>query len=395
MTRRANKSMLVAGVPLNRGAPLHYEHDDDTAFTDFNRQGKVVSIHTPLSPLVRVHELMHARHTEQRRYQRAYKGINSTVSNFTEDVRLHATFWPWRYGRTPASIAAAVESFVGNEQKELAQCLEAGKYKPGEWPDFALRMRQVAVKGAIKGDYATELSRTGFATTMQGELTHTVIALCQRGKEGKAARLLQSAFFPPQASEESEGGERTGKKTGRATDGDGSPKMEIIELNHTEHIAEASVGSRLATSGSRLYRPALRRPVLPQRMFVRRAAIEAGGTILIDASGSMGSWDNVKQWCEKAPFGTIAYYAGGSYSGWLYVYARNGKRAAEIVPPRSGGNTVDGPALDWLMQQPGPRTMVTDREFCGAWDSTAQVVRLECLEAAGEVTVVDYSKRDD
>ena len=207
--------------------------------------------------------------------------------------------------------------------------------------------------------------------------------------------MLQAAFFPPPPSPSPmvNGDVPTGKKI-RPSDSGGQPKMDIIELPHTEHIAEASVGTRLATSGSRLYRPALRRPILPQRMFVRRAAIEAGGTILVDASGSMGSWDQVKEWCEKAPFGTIAYYAGWRARGGLYVYARNGKHAVDIVHPDGRDNMVDGPAIDWLLQQPGPRTMVTDRGFCGAWDSTAQIVRLATLEAAGEIKVVDYSEDD-
>jgi hypothetical protein len=389
--------MLTAGVPLERGAPIHVEHDDQTAYTDFDRKGKVVAVHTPQSPLIRVHELMHARHTERRRYTKQYRDILPTVANFTEDVRLHTKFWPWRRGFTPKSIVAAAKSFIANERSEMAECLEKEKHKRGTWPDFAVRMRQVAVEGGIGRDYYHGAITADFVTEQQRELAINVINLCQRGKEGKAARLLQAAFFPPSSTEivNGDGKERTGKKTGRAIDGDRSPTMDIIELNHTEHIAEASVGTRLATSGSRLYRPALRRPVLPQRMFVRRAAIEAGGTILVDASGSMGSWDQVSRWCEKAPFGTIAYYAGGGGNhGWLYVYARNGKRAAEIVQPDGGNNTVDGPAMDWLLQQPGPRIMVTDREFCGAWDSTAQVVRLQILEAAGDITVVDYSQEN-
>jgi hypothetical protein len=388
--------MLTAGVPLKRGAPIHIEHDDDTAYTDFDGKGKVVSVHTPQSPLIRVHELMHARHTEKRRYDRQYKGILPTVCNFTEDVRLHSKFWPWPTHQTPKSIVAAAQSLIAKERSEMAEDLEQEKHKRGTWPDFAVRMRQVAVEGGIGRDYRNSLIAADFATEQQRNLALSVITLCRGGKEGKAAQLLQTAFFPPPPPTKTGGGgnQRTGQKTGRAINDNKSPTMEIIELQHTEHIAEASVGTRLATSGSRLYRPALRRPVLPQRMFVRRAAIEAGGTILIDASGSMGSWENVSSWCEKAPFGTIAYYAGDNVKGWLYVYARNGKRAAEIVPPDRAGNTVDGPAIDWLMQQPGPRTMVTDREFCGAWDSTAQVVRLQLLEAAGEITVVDYSKHD-
>ena len=133
--------------------------------------------------------------------------------------------------------------------------------------------------------------------------------------------------------------------------------------------------------------------MLPQKLFMKRVPNEPAGTILIDASGSMGSFDQVTQWCEKAPFGQIAYYAGKDYGkGWLYIYAKDGRRAKEPVEPEVKGNTVDGPAIDWLMQQLKPRIMVTDREFCGAFDSDAQIMRLDQLERQGEIKVLDYSK---
>jgi hypothetical protein len=171
--------------------------------------------------------------------------------------------------------------------------------------------------------------------------------------------------------------------------------MDVIELPHTESIAEAVVGFRIATSGARIHRPALRKPILPQRLFIRRSAVEPAGTILIDASGSMGSWDQVAEWIRKSPFATVAYYAGdGSSHGWLYVYARNGFRAAAIVPPDNSGNTVDGLAIDWLMKQEGPRIMVTDRGFCDAADSEAQKMRLARLERLGEITVANYKRSE-
>ena len=108
----------------------------------------------------------------------------------------------------------------------------------------------------------------------------------------------------------------------------------------------------------------------------------------------MGGWDQVKEWCEKAPFGTIAYYAGDGRSRGMAVRLRSrrdagaGNRGARL----HSGNTVDGPAMDWLMSQEAPRIMVTDRKFCDVADSQAQILRLENLEARGEITVQDYSK---
>ena len=386
-------SMLVVGVPLQRGNPDHIEHQDDVARTDFDQRGKVTAIHTPQDALVRVHELMHARHTVAKRFKNQYKNVCNTVAQITEDVRLHQVCWPWRFGATPKSIVKSAKKYLASEKADMDKMLAEHPEAKGTWPEFATRLRQCAVNYGLCG--AT--GPAAFANDAQLNLAMDVLNHCRKRREGRAAELLQAAFFPPIEVPVVPGKKpRLGKSGRKPGSGNAKATMEIIELPHSEHIAEATVGHRLATSGSRLYRPALRRPILPQRMFIRRAAVEPGGTILVDASGSMGDFGEITKWCEKAPFGTIAYYAGSSHEGELYVYARNGKRAADIVYPKCGrNNVVDGPALDWLMQQPAPRTIVTDRQFCGAWDSDAQIVRLGNLERNGDVKVVNYAKEDE
>jgi len=268
----------------------------------------------------------------------------------------------------------------------------------GTWPDFAMRLRQCAVKTGMGGDCWRTIEDADFATNEQKSFAAEILGKMHDGKAKQAAQLLQAAFFPPvevRQGNSGEEGKASGKKRPAQDGGIKQPHMDIIELPHTETIPDATVGYRRATSGSRLHRPSLRKPVLPQRLFIRRTPHEPHGTILVDASGSMGSWDRVKEWCELAPFGTIAYYAGNGTSGKLFVYARNGKRAREIVKPGMGGNTVDGPAITWLMSQAKPRIMITDRGFCDANDSRAQVLRLEQLERAGEIKVMDYAHKDE
>jgi hypothetical protein len=259
-----------------------------------------------------------------------------------------------------------------------------------------------AVKGAVTRDFDSAIEAAGFAPG-QNKLARSVLAKLRTKKEAKAAALIAIAFGmkPKKPPFRLPGG--GGGKGGHIPDPDvpvimmdgfEQPDMEIIELPKTEHVEGASIGERRATMGSRLYRPALRRPLLPQRLFIRRTPQEPGGTILIDASGSMGAMENVAKWVQHAPFGTIAYYAGNGRDGWLWIFAREGRCAKEVTEPDSRGNTVDGPALTWLMQQPAPRTFVTDREFCDAHDSIAQVARLAQLEGAGEVKVVNYNDND-
>lgn len=400
--------MLVAGVPRSRGAPVHFEDMDDGGYTQFNGQ-EVTEIHTSHKPFVRIHELMHARHTDHKRHRRVYKSVPESVANMLEDIRLHAKHWPWRAGQTPKSVKDATIAYMREDREQAQQRLAEHPEDRGGPADFLTRLRAATVLGVLIGDTEAAIDRIGFAPG-QDDFALSIYRSLRAGNELSASKLVASAFFPeygkpppkpPEFMRFAGGGAGSGFDPDpdggdvAAINGYSQPEMDIIELPHTEHVEGASVGERRATMGSRMYRPALRRPLLPQRLFVRRTPQEPGGTILIDASGSMGDMDNIKKWLERAPFGTIAYYAGDGEKGWLWVYARDGKRAAEIEEPDSRGNTVDGPALTWLMNQPGPRTFVTDRGFCDCNDSQAQVARLAMLEGAGEVKVVNYNNEDE
>lgn len=394
MQRETPKSMLLAGVSPDKGNPMHFECDDDTAMTVSSLSGEVTAIYTPQCVLRRIHEVMHANHSSVGRQRRVYAGVNEEVRNVAEDIRIHTQHWPWQRGKTPETIVGPCLDFIDWEIGR-AKGFIAENQPPKAWPIFATITRAVAMKQAIRAGYWDKmLLEAGMADRNQRAFAAQVIELCQFGQEGKAARLMQAAFFPPPPL--APPGKGRGKLRGHAPGkwGSSQPRMQIIELPHTQAIPEASVGYRIATSGSRLYRPALRKPILPQRLFVRRHPVEPGGTILVDASGSMGSWDEVKQWCEKAPHATVAYYAGSGRkgAGWLYVYARNGYRAREIIQPANCGNMVDGPAMTWLMSQEPPRIMITDRYFNGAEDSEAQIIRLAMLERMGEIEVRNYKK---
>lgn len=401
--RQGRDTMLIAGVPRSRGTPVHFEHWDDTAFTEFTGRGQVTEIHTPRNcALIRIHELLHARHTNQRRYNRVFKDVPDQVGQILEDCRIHAMHWPWGYNRTPASVVKAISDYAAKERGLLEQRLKEEPTGRGSFPDFATRLRMAAVKGAVTHDFESAVKAAGFAPG-QERLALSVLAKLRTKKEAKAAALVAIAFgmAPKKPPFRIAGGDGKGGHIPDPDvpvilfDGYEQPDMEIIELDKTEHVEGASIGERRATMGSRLYRPALRRPLLPQRLFIRRTPQEPGGTILIDASGSMGAMENIAKWVQRAPFGTIAYYAGNGREGWLWVFAREGRCAKKVAEPDSRGNTVDGPALTWLMQQPAPRIMVTDREFCDANDSTAQIARLSQLEGAGEVTVVNYNNDDE
>jgi hypothetical protein len=114
-------------------------------------------------------------------------------------------------------------------------------------------------------------------------------------------------------------------------------------------------------------------PNLP-RIFTKPIDRENGGTVLIDASGSMQfSNEQLKQICDLLPMATVAYYdAHGDddqYEGAadvLHIYCEKGLRSMiEQLPRCGGGNMIDFPAIQWLLKQPGPRWFLTDGGFTG------------------------------
>jgi len=129
-------------------------------------------------------------------------------------------------------------------------------------------------------------------------------------------------------------------------------------------------GSRLAAAS---FQPSV-------RVFERPIQAGQGGTILVDASASMGLTEEaLNTFLRDAPALTLAFYNAPndySYYGNIYIYAANGFRAfgfnqSELMDGRINGkllsrayygygNVIDYQAMVWLSKQPGPRYLLTD-----------------------------------
>lgn len=132
-----------------------------------------------------------------------------------------------------------------------------------------------------------------------------------------------------------------------------------------------------------------------------------GGTVLIDASGSMSLDDSaLYEIAEKIPAGKVAYYSGkmdywygphfsdevsreenleAYWTGNLVVYAHAGrirKDQGMKLPKRDNCNLVDYQALLWLLKQPGPRYIMTDgpNGFTGPLKLRAAALLKESIE---------------
>jgi hypothetical protein len=104
-----------------------------------------------------------------------------------------------------------------------------------------------------------------------------------------------------------------------------------------------------------------------------------GGTILVDASGSMGMQpQHILALLETAPMATVASYSMESNKGELHIHAVKG-RYTENPEICGSGNGVDGPALRWLMTQKRPRVWITDGGVTGQYDHGHPLLSRECI----------------
>ena len=118
------------------------------------------------------------------------------------------------------------------------------------------------------------------------------------------------------------------------------------------------------------------RIITDRKVFKRKRHI-AGGSLMIDCSGSMGfnSYD-VKEIVETLPASTIAGYVGygnsiGDYDGDIRIIAQNGHMDTKSIHDlqEHGMNSVDMEALRYLAKQPEPRVWVSDMQVVGVADT--------------------------
>tara|TARA_R100000742_G_C4278208_1_gene100769 strand:- start:1925 stop:3391 length:1467 start_codon:yes stop_codon:yes gene_type:complete len=146
------------------------------------------------------------------------------------------------------------------------------------------------------------------------------------------------------------------------------------------HKPPLTVNLQGRLKGGRQYRPMdfgynpkyINRFCVDKKIFKQKLNV-LGGTILIDASGSMHfDGDDILEILKILPAATIAMYNGGHLQGDLWIIARNGMRVPEEkLDIWSGrGNVVDGPALDWLASMPARRIWVSDMYVFGAGNNS-------------------------
>ena len=174
----------------------------------------------------------------------------------------------------------------------------------------------------------------------------------------------------------------------------------------TVHNPPLSVNLQALLKGSRQYRPMdygynpkyINRFCIDRKIFKQKLSVK-GGTILIDASGSMSfNSDDILEIMKMLPAVNIAMYNGSYKTGDLRIIAKNGKRVTEkYLDTHSGrGNVIDGPALEWLSTMPARRIWVSDMYVFGATGDTSGFNLLkECYDLCTKNKIINLKNIDE
>lgn len=164
----------------------------------------------------------------------------------------------------------------------------------------------------------------------------------------------------------------------------GKAKFHKFVPNRRDKVAEEKLHRQLSDAGIKPRN--IHRILTDKKVFTRRKKI-AGGSVMIDFSGSMG-WgrDEVREVIRLLPASTIAGYTGyaggmSAYHGDIRVIADKGKYDDNAIDRLGdhGNNNIDLDALKWLAQQDEPRIWVSDQQVIGVKDGHAANLKSEFL----------------
>lgn len=333
----------------------------------------------------RAHEMAHVRITPPEPLSTLARraDANPDTVNVVEDMRAQH-FLQQRgvpYGRTVSddAIIQGIMEFAKDERK-LVLVMTAAEFTPNG--TFAKKMFYDLVPNAREIGRRHQMVQT-FYENLRQEI------ICRTGQDpietvdgfesltAPVARLFDE-LFPPRSSTPGEIPLEYWRYTdGYAHVGKWGEMQSPITASMSLRRKQKSVSGRTWSEEGVVPR-ATYRALLDGRVFSRKRRIK-GGTVLIDASGSMSfSPENLEAVISAAPGAVVAAYAGRNDYGKLAIVAKNGcmsnfSEADEALScgGRMSGNVVDGPALEWLARQPAPRIWVSDGGVTGINDNFA------------------------
>lgn len=356
----------------------------------------------PHEAFLRVHETAHARwtpHLSEEEMADAYRGVNWECLQAVEDNRLHLLLSRAGVDLSSGGVApslraeyASALSFVaGAPDRELFAVASHGTGDAGILSDPAASAVGARVRAMLEADpsfeavvaAARELTvahkrapgrgprpTPGESTGTSG-LTYRVSTnpygvYADEGGEGGEAESLpceSMSFLGPTAA-------------GMVPWG----KLKVEEPDRPLASCVKKGGFRAEDTGSYLRGP--HRLLSDGRIFAVKKR-QKTLSVLVDFSGSMNLTEVVlERLLTHVPAAVVAVYSANRADGVLRVLARDGRRVTGdfVRRPSGSANVVDGPCLQWLATQPGPRYWVSDGCVTGVGDMSGVGNTAACAE---------------
>lgn len=176
----------------------------------------------------------------------------------------------------------------------------------------------------------------------------------------------------------------------------GEMRIETLTTSRSRPIPATARSRAFTDQGAVL--SAAHRLHMDGRVFTRRRR-QAGGTVLIDASGSMRlSPSELERIIAAVPLATVGIYGGRGRSGSLTIVASKGRMAASALiraASHKHGNVIDGPALRWLARQPEPRVWISDGHVAGVADQPSSDLTVDAIQICRKAGITRAEKTAD
>lgn len=339
----------------------------------------------------RAHELAHARWSWRRPARgKARRGIHDDTFQAVEDARIHLRLKTAGVDLSAGIVAgadlAAFRSLFAATPSPLrtAALVLVAAYGTGSFPMILRRCRATALR-ALHEKHVERAAALEAAMRVAEEAGRRLSVSSPTTLDTlRVARWLEQQFADLDVTEPSPMGCLLHGLEGQARE-DTVP-WGVLQLD------EPPRAIRIAIHGAQGRRRSIDTGTVPRHwhrwvvdgaVFVTSAPRSTGGTVLVDASGSMSlTRSDLARLITGAPTTTIAVYSGLDRSGVLRVLVRDGFRAGDHLmgPPAGPGNVIDKPALEWLARQRGPRVWISDGAVTGIGDHGGEGNARECAD---------------
>lgn len=389
--------------------------------------------------VVRVHELGHVAWTPQEtpKALAAKHGVSAESLMVAENVRVNlrlrgrrvdiaaGVLPPMVAARIPGMVAGNIQEMEKNPDKAL-RTLVLGALDLLGTKNFDTLVQEIGTQGGedLRKSFdriinpiilkSMNVEPSIARDTSQYEEHWSHIPFSASIKMAKAIEQMVPKAMPTMVPTKGKGkgdGDEDGKPELGAMDmlpdGEDNPRPKFQVLPHVDWAkmdiekpaskpypkakkALARAKARATDCGVRIR--ALDRILTDQKVFGTKTRVP-GGTVLIDASGSM-DWNrnDLLEIVKNAPGATVACYDGEreGQRGVLRILYDKGNIVEDRFIQRAcdGANLIDGPALRWLNKQAGPRIWISDGSVTGIGEKQAPNLFMDVMKLTrqGQVT---------